>query len=308
MGSRKASGVLSSRAGFTLIELLVVIAIISLLLAILIPSLYRSRARGVLTTCVSNLRQQGAALLEYTQEHSDRLPPRLVTTTRADRPTGHQLINQVLSKFRGETFGPVGARGFATPVNYWRCPEIGVNNDIERATHFGILHQAPNRWLFNTIEHEVVRDMIRASYSVHRGWECTRGVSGWRRLDLINDTSDVVSLMDNVNTYVPEHRHRDARESIGYSIETAYDDGDRSLDDNIGSHRILARRPTVFVDGHATALPSMKNYWLDLRNMYHPDESPEAHCSEFWQREVRAFLWFIGPNDLGPPTSSLLPD
>lgn len=306
MGSHKASG--GIRAAFTLVELLVVVAVIGLLISVLLPTLQRSRARGVLATCTSNLRQQGMALLEYAHEHSDRLPPRLVTTTRIDRPTGHQLINSILAQYRGESFGPPGARGQRTPTGVWRCPEIAAQNDAERATHFGILHYAPNRWLFNTIEHEVVRDTFRASFSVHRGWECTRGMTSWRRINLVHDTSQVVALMDNVNTYVPEHGHRDARESFGYSVETAYDTDDAQLKDNLASHRAMARRPALYVDGHVTAQPSSKSYWMDLRNMYHPDANPESHCSEFWQREVRAFLWFIGPNDLGPPTSATLPD
>lgn len=48
-------------AGFSLIELLVVVAIISLLGAILLPSLVRSKASAKRIQCVSNLRQTGLA-------------------------------------------------------------------------------------------------------------------------------------------------------------------------------------------------------------------------------------------------------
>lgn len=51
--------------GFTLVELLVVIAIISLLLAILLPSLSRARASAQRTTCLTNLRNLGIAWNAY---------------------------------------------------------------------------------------------------------------------------------------------------------------------------------------------------------------------------------------------------
>ena len=52
--------------GFTLIELLVVIAIISLLLAILLPSLSAARREGQRVKCLSNLRSLGQGIASYT--------------------------------------------------------------------------------------------------------------------------------------------------------------------------------------------------------------------------------------------------
>ena len=51
--------------GFTLIELLVVIAIISLLVAILIPSLQRAKELTRRVVCASNLHQLGVAMTTY---------------------------------------------------------------------------------------------------------------------------------------------------------------------------------------------------------------------------------------------------
>lgn len=63
-----------TRSGFTLIELLVVIGIISVLLAILLPSLAFVRERAKKVVCMNNLRQLVAADLMYLDEHN-RLPP-----------------------------------------------------------------------------------------------------------------------------------------------------------------------------------------------------------------------------------------
>lgn len=65
-------------SGFTLIELLVVIAIIAILAAILFPVFAQARERARGASCLSNLKQVGLALTQYTQDYDERLPPYLV--------------------------------------------------------------------------------------------------------------------------------------------------------------------------------------------------------------------------------------
>jgi len=65
--------------GFTLIELLVVIAIISILAAILFPVFARARENARRTTCLSNLKQVGLGLMQYTQDFDERLPPAYIS-------------------------------------------------------------------------------------------------------------------------------------------------------------------------------------------------------------------------------------
>ncbi len=58
--------------GFTLIELLVVVAIIAILAAILFPVFARARENARRTSCISNLKQVGLGLLQYTQDYDER--------------------------------------------------------------------------------------------------------------------------------------------------------------------------------------------------------------------------------------------
>lgn len=60
--------------GFTLIELLVVIAIIAILAAILFPVFARARENARRASCMSNLKQIGLGIMQYTQDYDEQYP------------------------------------------------------------------------------------------------------------------------------------------------------------------------------------------------------------------------------------------
>ncbi|RYX86136.1 DUF1559 domain-containing protein [bacterium] len=69
--------------GFTLIELLVVIAIIAILAAILFPVFARARENARKTSCMSNQKQIGLGMLQYTQDYDEQFMVGVNTTGAA---------------------------------------------------------------------------------------------------------------------------------------------------------------------------------------------------------------------------------
>jgi len=60
------------RSGFSLLELLMVIAIISILAALLLPTVSAAKAKARRTACMNNLRQINLGVRMYSDDSSDK--------------------------------------------------------------------------------------------------------------------------------------------------------------------------------------------------------------------------------------------
>jgi prepilin-type N-terminal cleavage/methylation domain-containing protein/prepilin-type processing-associated H-X9-DG protein len=73
---KSAARPIGQRSAFTLIELLVVIAIIAILAAILFPVFAKAREKARQASCLSNTKQIGLGIMQYTQDYDEMLPAR----------------------------------------------------------------------------------------------------------------------------------------------------------------------------------------------------------------------------------------
>lgn len=106
-------------AAFTLIELLVGIAIIAILAAILFPVFAQAREKARQTSCLSNEKQLGLAILQYAQDYDETYPTGLQQSWYANTwPLLVQPYVKTLDVFRCPT-DPSGGEAF-TGGNAWR--------------------------------------------------------------------------------------------------------------------------------------------------------------------------------------------
>ena len=127
----------SKNAAFTLIELLVVIAIIAILAAILFPVFAQAREKARQTSCLSNEKQLGTAMMMYTQDYDEVYPllqrdstaSEIAGTTgasSADPVTWQWVINPYIkngSKVASSNTGRLELSG-----GVWNCPSFPVDS------------------------------------------------------------------------------------------------------------------------------------------------------------------------------------
>jgi prepilin-type N-terminal cleavage/methylation domain-containing protein len=85
---------------FSLVELLVVVAILSVLAALLVPTLGRAKYLGRVAVCLSNTRQQFQAIAEYAAAYSGRFPRHYDHSPEYLRSHNHDPSDNVIDNMK----------------------------------------------------------------------------------------------------------------------------------------------------------------------------------------------------------------
>jgi prepilin-type N-terminal cleavage/methylation domain len=104
--TRVAVAAVKRPAAFTLIELLVVIAIIAILAAILFPVFAQAREKARQASCMSNLKQIGLAIMQYTQDYDETFPRGADDNFRNSWPAATQPYAKSIEIFRCPSSSP----------------------------------------------------------------------------------------------------------------------------------------------------------------------------------------------------------
>lgn len=145
---------MKSRHGFTLVELLVVIAIITVLAALLLPTLRKARKQAYLVSCMSNQKQLFMAINFYVDDNNGRLPKGY--GANFDWIRWWHVIGEVPEYTSANAAAQAAVRcGYLRwhrtrySGTVWTCPEAvrqlepRLNNHLGgRAAHYGMLGDA----------------------------------------------------------------------------------------------------------------------------------------------------------------------
>jgi prepilin-type N-terminal cleavage/methylation domain-containing protein/prepilin-type processing-associated H-X9-DG protein len=178
---------------FTLIELLVVVSIISLLIAILVPSLQRAKLQAKNTLCLNNLRGVYAALMMYA-ETNKRIPP-----LNNEPDEGSWQYNYIIFDGRDfdQNFGPLlRPEGPIAQVEQFYCP----------------FQEDP----FHSLNTEVNPWPHQANVDTRAGYSRRFGMSGKSFSEFLEIKALIADLM-HVPKYI-ESAHKDG-------VNVAYTDG-----------------------------------------------------------------------------------
>lgn len=114
-------------SGFTLVELLVVIGIIAILMAMMMPSIARAKAKANQISCLNNMRQLTLSAGLYASDHEDEFPARRIPTNAWPHKLKPYYVNWQIIACPSDRFGIAGL--LANDANPKRSYLINGFND-----------------------------------------------------------------------------------------------------------------------------------------------------------------------------------
>lgn len=189
---------------FTLIELLVSISIISLLIAILLPTLSLARAAAQTTMCLSQMRQNGLAFHMYAEDYNEKLSV-IVGSVPYSYLLNHNNYNTSIQSFFCPSLAPGQDVKSATSLySNWTRPD-GITNFIHGST-YGIRWAHPQYNVSGTYRFIQMPHVPQPSNSMILTDTCNRGsyqvfrvapdTSTWSQIDFRHQSASGMLFLD----------------------------------------------------------------------------------------------------------------
>lgn len=143
---------------FTLIELLVVIAIIAILAAMLLPALNSAREQARYTACSGQIRQIGAAIIMYADDHNGLMPPNQCPVADSNTSVPYTAcVRDYLKEPRPSYYDRVYNKIFWCPSHFATMPPGGYSYAAEVSYGFNLTFWDAYRWWGGTVKQSQVK-------------------------------------------------------------------------------------------------------------------------------------------------------
>ena len=201
--SSAGSGVGLSRRAFSQVDFLVVAASLSLLIALAMPMVSRSRAKTRLLQCSENLRKVNGAVLQYAEEHGRALP----LLKDSPSPGGWWYYKEEVKGYLGLTGESSSAdRVFACPSDrgygmnseqtqpFWRSSKFNYTSYVFNGVTLPGVPNIAGRSL-SSIQ-DPAKTLLTMEWTAHAplSWHSSR--TGIENTPFYNDAESVVGFVD----------------------------------------------------------------------------------------------------------------